>query len=86
MKLIFIVLFALVVQSVYTELNEKEKKFLFGIIDAGFCLLHNVKCTVFYTGAAAFCTAMNIVNQSDCDNEYSAADSLCNQNREACGW
>ena len=86
MKLIFFALFALVVQTAYGGLTQREKKLLFGLVDAGFCLLHNAKCTVFYTGAAAFCTAQNIVNQSDCDNEYSAADALCNQNKQTCGW
>lgn len=60
--------------------------FLGGIINAGVCLLHNAKCKVFFTGAAAFCTAQKIVSQADCDNEYNATADLCNQNKELCGW
>jgi len=67
-------------------MTEREKKFLGTIINTGVCLLHNVKCTVFFTGAAAFCTAQKIFSQTDCDNEYSAAGDLCNQNKEMCGW
>ena len=76
MKFVYILALAVLLQCTYSQ----------AFIGQILCLLHNAKCTVFYTGAATFCTAQKLVNEADCNNEYQAAAELCDANREVCGW
>ena len=85
MKFIFFALFALVLQCVYGDITEREKKF-FGRIFNKQCLIHNAKCLLYLAGAVTYCNAWNIVSKKDCKNEYDAIGELCIQNKKKCDW
>ena len=76
MKFVYILALVVIFQCAYSE----------ALLQKALCLLHNIKCTIFYTGAATFCTVQKLLNEADCNNEYQAAAELCDANREVCGW